>query len=63
MKQEQGPKHDQIISCAILKCLFVPSLRVKRPKILRKRLSRQSCAENIAKVSEVKIKLKPRVKH
>ena len=46
----------------LVKWSFVPSLGVKRRKILRKRLSRQSCAKNIGKVLEVKIKLKPPVR-
>ena len=57
LKQKQVPKQNEILSWTIVKWSFVLSLGLKRPKFLRRKLIKQSCAKNIGKISEVKIKL------
>ena len=55
-KQERGTKHQQILSFAIVKWSFVPSLELEKPKISRKFFFRQSFAKNIGKIAQVKKK-------
>ena len=43
-KQERRPKHQQILSFAIVKWSFVPSLGLKTPKISRRKFLGQSYA-------------------
>ena len=57
IKQEGGLKYQQILSFAIIKWSFVPSLEFEKPKVSRKNFFRQSCAKNMGKIAQVKERL------
>lgn len=57
LKQEQGPNLHQLLSCAIVKRWFVPTVGLKKRNISRRKLFRRLFVKYIEKISEVKIKL------
>ena len=57
MKQQNGQKHHQLLSCGIVNWSFVLTLGLERHEILRRKLFSQLRAENIGKILDVNIQI------
>ena len=55
-KLERRPKHQQILSLAIVKWLLAPRLAIKKAKTSRRRFLGELCANNIGKIHQQKEK-------